>query len=56
MILKSRVNNKNMDWNMFISVVASFALIAFIFFYEGVDKGIKEERERILERYNIISK
>ena len=42
-----------MNWNEFFQVVLLLALAGFVAFYAGIDKGVKQERERILDRYNI---
>ena len=42
-----------MDWNEFFQVVLLLALAGFVAFYAGIDKGAKQERERILDRYDI---
>lgn len=42
-----------MNWNEFFQVVLLLALAGFVAFYAGIDKGVKQERERILDRYDI---
>lgn len=42
-----------MNWECFATVICGILLVGFMAFYEGVDRGIKAERGRILDRYDI---
>ena len=42
-----------LNWNEFFQVVLLLTLASFVAFYAGIDKGVKEERERILDKYDI---
>jgi hypothetical protein len=42
-----------LNWNEFFQIILLLALACFASYYAGIDKGVKEERERILDRYDI---
>jgi hypothetical protein len=42
-----------LNWNEFFQIILLMALACFASYYEGKERGEKQERKRIVDRYDI---